>query len=112
MSSRLADVPQRRAARAAGIALLLMLVVAIPTHYFVLSGFIVEGDAAATVANIRANVLLFGIGIAGWLIVLVLDVVVALALYVVLKPVNRNLSLLTAAARLLYTAIMVISLGL
>jgi len=52
----------------------------------------------------------FGLGIASYLIVLALDVVVALVLYVILKPVNKNHTLLAAFLRLVYTAIMVISL--
>ena len=49
-------------------------------------------------------------GIASYLIVLILDVVVALGLYVFLKPVNKNLALLQMWLRLIYTAIAGISL--
>ena len=109
-TARIADISLRKAARAAGFGLLIMFPLGIFAILVVISSLIVEGDAATTVNNIKANQLLFWIGIASYLIILALDVVVALALYVVLKPVNKSLSLLAAVFRLLYTAIMGISL--
>ena len=47
----------------------------------------------------------FRMGIAGGVIVLVADAVVAWALYIFLKPVNKSLSLLAAWFRLMYAAI-------
>ena len=44
-------------------------------------------------------------GIAGWMIALTADAVVAWALYLLLKPVNTNLSMLAAWFRLVYVAI-------
>ena len=63
------------------------------------------GDATTTANNIMANELLFRSGIVSWLIVLTCDVVVAWALYVLLKPVNKSLSLLAAWFRLVYSTI-------
>ena len=65
---------------------------------------IVQGDAAATANNIMSSGLLFRLGIAGWIIVLICDAVVAWALYLFLKPVNGGLALLAAWLRLLYVA--------
>ena len=108
ITARIDDISPRKAARVAGFAFLIMFFIAIFAQFFVLSNIIVPGDAAATVNNIKANEFLFWIGIVGWLIILALDVVVLLALYVVLKPVNKNLALLSSVLRLIYTAIMVI----
>jgi len=72
---------------------------------------IVAGDAARTASNIMDREILFRAGVGGWLIVAVLDVVVALALYVVLKPVSRPLSMLAAWFRLVYAAIFVTSIA-
>jgi hypothetical protein len=71
---------------------------------------IVPGDEATTINNIMANLLLFRLGIASYLIILILDVVVAVGLYLVFKQVNKNLALLQMWLRLLYTAIAGISL--
>jgi len=72
---------------------------------------IVVGDVARTASNIMDGESLFRIGVAGWLVVAVLDVVVAAALYVVYRPVNRYLSMLAAWFRLVYAAIFVGSIA-
>ncbi len=105
MTNRTADISQRKAAIVAGFGLLLMTIFAIFTEYFVRPSLIVPGDATETATNIMADELLFRTGICSYLIILILDVVVAWALYVLLKPVNRSLSLLTAWFRLVYTTI-------
>jgi len=109
MTNFFADISLRKAAIFAGFGLILMF----PLGIFGMSlyqNLIVPGDAATTVNNIMANLLQFRMGIASWLIVLILDVVVALGLYVVLKPANKNLALLQMWLRLIYTAIAGISL--
>lgn len=56
--------------------------------------FIVPGDAAATVSNIMAHEGLFTITVVGDLLAAALFFLAAWALYVLLKPVNKNLTLL------------------
>ena len=99
------DITLRQAARIAGLAYLIFI--------FILGGFtnfiarqplIVPGDAATTATNIMASESLFRMGIAGGAILLVADLVVAWALYIFLKPVNRSLSLLAGWFRLLFVA--------
>ena len=51
---------------------------------------IVAGDAETTANNIMAHELLFRMGIAGSLFVQVLHIPIVLALYVLLKSVNKN----------------------
>ena len=110
MTNRIADISQRKAAIVAGSGLLIMTIFAVFANFFVLESFIVQGDAAETVNNIIVNEGLFRTGICSLIIVAILDVVVAWALYVLLKPVNKSLSLLTAWFRLVYAAILGISL--
>lgn len=92
-------------ARLAGFGLLVMAIVAIFANFFVFERLIVAGDAAATIANISADEVLFRMGIFSFVIVLILDVIVAWSLYILLKRVNRNIALLAALFRLFYTAI-------
>jgi hypothetical protein len=87
-----------------------MFLLALFADGFVLQNLVVPGDAATTADNIKTDELLFGLGIASYIIILVIDVVIALALYVILKSVNKNLSELAAVLRLIYTGIMGISL--
>jgi hypothetical protein len=99
------DVTQRQAAIVASLGLLIMAIIAFFANFSVLQGLVIPDDAAKTVSNITENQLLFRLGIAGFLVVLICDVLVAWALYVFLKPVNQSLSLFAAIFRLVYTAI-------
>ncbi|NOU86523.1 DUF4386 family protein [Paenibacillus sp. LMG 31460] len=98
-------------ARVAGFGLLLMAILAMFSNFSVLEGLIIPDDAAKTASNIIANEMLFRSGLISFVIVLILDVLVAWALYVLLKPVNKNLAMLAACFRLVYTAIFGIALS-
>ncbi len=100
-----ADISQRKVALTAAISLLVLALLAPFALFGVLQTLVVPTDAAATVENIIASEGLFRIGIAAFLIVIMLDVVVAWALYVLLRPVNRTLALLTAWLRLVFAAV-------
>ncbi|MGB5893511.1 MAG: DUF4386 domain-containing protein [Ignavibacteriaceae bacterium] len=106
----IADLSQRKAAIVAGFGLLIMTIFYVFADFFVFQNLIVPGDATATANNIMASEMIFRIGICCILIVLICDVVVAWALYVFLKQVNKSLSLLTAWLRLVYAAILGIAL--
>jgi len=110
MTKRIADISQRKAAIVAGVAFLIMFIAAIIAEFFSRQGLVVPGDAATTASNILANEILFRTGIFSYLVILVLDVVLAWAFYVFLKPVNKDLSLLAAWFRLVYTAVFGIAL--
>jgi hypothetical protein len=110
MNNRIADISLRKAAIVAGLGLLIMSILAPFANFYVLPSLIVPGDVTTTANNIMANELLFRSGICSFIIVIILDVVVAWALYVLLKPVNKSLSLLTAWFRLVYATIFGIAL--
>jgi hypothetical protein len=99
------------AALVAGLGLLLMVVTAPISELYVFPKLIVPGDAAQTVKQLTMGRGLFVLGIFGYLITFIADIVVAWALYVFLKPVNKNLSLLTALFRLVYGAIALVALA-
>ncbi len=111
MINRIADISLRRAAMIAGLGLLIMTIFSLFAYFIVFPSLIVPGDAAVTANNIVANEGLFRIGICSFIVVIICDVVVAWALYILLKPVHKSLSLLTAWFRLLYATIFGIALG-
>src|SRR5437868_4023767 len=74
-------------------------------EYYVPSKLIVAGNAAATVGNIVNHEIMFRLGFAAYLLEALCDVALALVLYVLLKPVNRNLALLSAFFGLISTAL-------
>jgi len=98
------------AALIAGIGLLIMVLTAPFAELYVLPRLVVPADAAETVRNISANQTLFTSAIVGYLITFICDLVVAWALYVLLRSVHKNLSMITAGFRWLYTAIALVAL--
>jgi hypothetical protein len=110
MSGRIADISPRQAAKIAGSAYLIISVLALFANFLVLERLREPGDAAATVGNIADAEALFRGGIVAFIAVFVADAVVAWALYIFFRRVNRDVSLLTAWFRLLYTAMSGIAL--
>jgi hypothetical protein len=98
------EVSLRDASRIAGFGYLMVFILGIFGNV-IFGKFIVMDDAVTSANNIIANKPLFRLGIASWLIVIVFDALVAWALYVLLKPVNKNLSMLAAWFRLVFVAI-------
>jgi hypothetical protein len=95
----------------AGIALLLMSVVAVFGKVVVVDGLMTEGNPAQSAADITASAELFRLGIVSLIVVIALDVVVAWALYRVFSPVNASLSMLAAIMRLVYSAVFMVAIG-
>ena len=96
------DDSQRKAARVAGFTYLFGLAAVVLANFGVHERLIVAGNAAQTARNIIEHERLFRIGIgldltycAGLLLLLT-------ALYVILKPINRNLALLATFWSLVY----------
>jgi hypothetical protein len=87
-------------ARVAGVTYVLVILFGIFSVGFLIESNIVSGNDAATVNNIMAHELMFRIGIAGEIMMFVLVILLSLALYVILKTVNRNLALLALLWRL------------
>ncbi len=100
----------RTAALIAGFSLLIMVIVAPFAELFAYPKLVVADNAAETIKNITVNKTLFLYVIFGYLLTFICDIVVAWALYILLKPVNEQLSLLTALFRWIYTAIALIAL--
>ena len=103
--------PIQRTARIAGLLSIGIAVLAIFANFFVINGLIVAGDATKTASNITANDLLFRAGIAAFVVTLILDILVAWLLYVILKPVNQDLSFLAAWFRIIYAGIFAVALS-
>lgn len=98
----------RQAALIAGFSYLLMPVTL--AEFYINPKLLISGNIEQTSQNIVAHGRLFGAAVLCYLITLILDVVIAWALYILLVPVNRALSLLTAWFRLIYTTIALFAL--
>lgn len=91
---------QRKAARVAGFTFLSSMAIVVLANYGISFRLSVPGSAVDTARNIMAHETLFRLNIACNLIYLVNVVVLLTALYVVLKPVDRSLALVSAFCRL------------
>lgn len=105
MSSGIAEKPLSFYARVAGFSILLVGAAGIFANIFVMGGLVATDDAAATINNISANDLLFRFGILGFAVVYLLDLIVAWALYVLLKQVNKNIALLALLFRTVHVTV-------
>lgn len=96
---------QHRAAKAVGFLYLFTMATGVFGLLYVPGQLIVRGDAVQTATNIAASERLFRLGIVSDLITYAGVAVLVWALYVVLKPINRNLALLAAFLRLVAVSI-------
>ena len=92
-TNRIAEQSPRKTARMAGLFYLIFILTTVLATY-VRSQFIVSGDAATTANNILASQGLFRVGFVTELVSAVFFLLAAWSLYVLLKPVNKNLALL------------------
>lgn len=107
--NQIADISIKSSAIIAGISLLLMAIIAPIANFSILQELIDPSDAVKTVSNITENIGMFRIGIVLFLIVALLDIVVAWSLYIFLKRQNKSLSLLTAWLRIVYATILCVA---
>src|ERR1700676_1857215 len=96
MMERIAETSPRFKARMAGVSQLLEALTATFGQVIVRDKLVVAGNAAATAANIVGHEPLFWLGFASSLIGVAFHIAWAALMYVLLKPVNRTISLLAA----------------
>ncbi|MFQ5549395.1 MAG: DUF4386 domain-containing protein [Woeseia sp.] len=109
MTDQASDVLPRLQARIAGF-LYLIIIVAGAVGYTTHSSLIVWNDAASTASNILASAQLWRLSSLVMLIMLASDVGVAAIFYLLFKPVNRTLSLVGCAFRLILVAVIAVAI--
>jgi hypothetical protein len=105
------DISHSKAALIAGIGLLIMTLTVPFAEFKIIPDLVNPNSASETASNITNNTFLFNVAIFLIFITIVCDIVVAWALYLFLKPVNKGLSLLTAWFRLLYTGVYLVAVA-
>lgn len=100
------DDSQRKAARIAGFLYLLLMATGVFAEMYGRGSLIVDGDMAKTVGNIIAHERLFRLGIACNIFTFAGDIALTVALYVLLRPVNKILALVAALWRVVESAIL------
>lgn len=89
-----------------GVSLLVLAVLSGWANFGVLETLVTEGDAARTARDVLASETTFRLGVLAWLVVVVLDVVVAWALWKVFAPVHRTVSAVAAISRSVYAGLL------
>ena len=84
----------KKTARVAGFLYLIPIVFLPFAEFFVRQRLVVPGDAATTANNIMASESLFRLGFVTDLIGQTVHILLVLVLYILLKPVNKNVALL------------------
>jgi hypothetical protein len=105
MTDRTVNTSPQTYARIGGVLYLIIIVVGIFGQAFVRDRLIVSGDAQATAANIRSLESLWRFGIAAELFMLTCAVTLAWILFVLLRPVSRDLALLATFFNLVSIAL-------
>ena len=100
MTNNIDNISLRKTARIAGFLYLILFVVAPFSLMYVPNNLIVPGDAWATANNIMASEGLFRLSIVSDSVIFLVEIVLAVMLYVLLKHVSKTLSLIMAFSRL------------
>jgi hypothetical protein len=100
---------EKRQGIIAGIALLIMAIVAGFSFGYVHSNLIVDSPEI-TIKNLMVNKSLFYAELLGWTIIFITDLIVAIALYFFFRSVSKQISMITAFIRIVYTLILGIAI--
>ena len=93
------------AARTAGVGYIAIIILGVFAHFFVLERLIVFDDPVLTLNQILSSDLLFRLGIICFITMVIIDVIVGIMLYVIMRQVDKTVALLVAAFRLMYSVV-------
>lgn len=102
---RSSEISPQVYARIGGLIYLLMIFLGIIQEMFIRGKIVVAGDASTTAANLRSMEMLWRIGIAFEMLMVIITICLTLVIYVLTRPVNRHLALLAAFFGLLATGV-------
>jgi hypothetical protein len=96
----------------AGVGILLIAVLAGLADFGAVEGLVTGDDPSKTAHDVLASEWTSRLAIAAFVLVAVLDAVVAWALYAFFKPVSREMALLAGWLRLTYAAVFAVAISL
>jgi len=96
MTEPIAETSPRLKARVTGVFYLVTILTGVFAQGFVSRTLVVDGDAAATAANLLAHKSLFQLGFAVYLVEMACQIAMTALFYDLLKPAGRSISLVAA----------------
>lgn len=109
MTTSITDASRKKAVKIAGFMFLFAFIAPTLNWILVLSRLNVTDNAADTARNILANEFVFRMGITIELFLSVGLVILGMALYIILKPVNKNFALLGLLLKLIEASLMAVT---
>src|SRR5580700_6281083 len=109
MANHSIDNSQRTAAKVAGWSYVLSFVIVVFANYVLLNPLVVSRNAADTARNILAHPTQFRIALTLFLTYSVGVVVLAAALYIILRRINHGLALVGALFRVVFAILWLLS---
>ena len=88
-----------------GVAYALVFGISIIGNGFYLESVLEKGNWLQTYHNIVEHPLTFNIGISSWFLVIICDVIAAWGIFILFKSTNKELALLTAWMRIIFSSI-------
>lgn len=101
----------RTASLIGGVALLVLAVLAGLANFGVVEVLVTPGDAVRTTQDLIDSEALFRLGIAGLMVVVLLDIVVACSLLAVFESVNRSVAIMAAVFRIAYATVFLVAIS-
>lgn len=105
MTNHTVEISPQIYARIGGVLYLIIIVLGAVGELFIRGRVVVPGDAMATAANLKAMESLWRFGIASELFLGICTITFSLILYVLLRPVNKDLALLATFFGLVAVAV-------
>ena len=96
-------------ARACGLLYLAIIALGMFGEMVVRAALVAGGEPTTTANNIAANELLWRAGIAGDLLMQIMDVPTIIIFYLLLRPVSKSLALMSTAFNLVQTAVLALN---
>lgn len=103
-------LPSRKYAIISGLSLIAMALAAGYAYGYVYSSLVVPDNPALTIENIRSLPDVFLGGVIGWIVIFLLDILVAWGLHQFLKDAHPGISLATALVRVMYAWVLGIAI--
>ena len=103
------DQTIKKAARIGGISYVLLIILGLFAELFVRSALITT-EVSVTASNIVSNELLFRLGFLGDLLMVLLDITVGIAFYVILRNINKTLAITGLILRLTQSILLAMNL--